>query len=110
MNSPDGKAALELLHVSEKRIKFAGYTTGSGYNSLHHEYFLNGTGLYLAVSGLPYTHSVPTEFTTETRSITSEEAVDIYSKYTNSHITGFISWLRAELDRIAADAPQPTEP
>lgn len=109
LNSPDGKAGLELLYASEKTISFGEYWIGSGHNRLFHEYFLNGTGLYLSVSGLPYEDSRPYQQVTETRSITSEEAVDMYSKYSNSNITGFMPWLRAELDKIAAAAPQPTE-
>ena len=109
LNSPDGIAALQLLYASKKTISFGEYKTGSGYGALYHEYFLNGTGLYLSISGLPYTHSRLYQQVTETRSITSEEAVDIYSKHTSSNITGFMPWLRAELDKIAAAAPQ-TEP
>lgn len=109
LDTPDGVAALKLLYVSEKIISFGEYKTGSGYNRLYHEYFLNGTGLYLSVSGLPYKDSRPYQQVTETRSITSEEAVSMYLKYKNSDITTFIPWLRAELDKIAEAAPQVIE-
>ncbi len=105
MRSEEGRSALALLQESRRHFIFGEDSDGGGYGTV---YYLDGTGLHRSIEAMGMWVAYSKEVAKpKISSITAHEAVTAAVENGRKKPSEIISWLRAELDKIAAAAPQP---
>lgn len=105
MRSEEGRSALALLLESGRHLIFGEDHAGGGYGTV---YFINGTGLHRSIEVMGTWQLYSSEVRKpEISPIPEREAVYAAVQYGGKNPNEIMPWLRAELDKIAAAAPQP---
>lgn len=104
MRSEEGRSALALLQGSGRHLIFGEDYEGGGYGTV---YFINGTGLHRSIEAMGMWQLYSSEVRKPDISpIPEREAVYAAVQYGGKTPSEIMPWLRAELDKIAAAAPQ----
>lgn len=106
MNSEEGDRATNLLNWSNRCVIFAQYDQG-GYGAI---YYLDVDGLHRCSQAVGAWVASSSQVTRpKIKTVTTNAIVEAAVQYGGKNPSEIIPWLRAELDKIAAAAPQ-TEP
>lgn len=107
MNSEEGDRATNLLNWSNRCVIFAQYDQG-GYGAI---FYLDAEGFHRCSQAVGAWVASSSQVTRpKIKNVSANVLVEAAVQYGGKKPSDIISWLRAELDKIAAAAPSPTEP
>jgi hypothetical protein len=100
----EGQAAMELLQASNRHICFGENYDGGGFGEV---YFIDGRGLQKSIEAMGMWVAYRSDIIPkpELSPITARQAIQAAAQHGGKKATEVVSWLHAELDKIASAAP-----